>query len=189
MRRNSVRGLVLILLSLASLSVACGINTVSSTESETEEAKKPTVSPVENPRLVVGDTAIATDDGNTLVVRSYESSLSVKGAKPEPGSEFSAIDVEGCAVTSSGRDLMAIGPDAFTLRLQDGTRVKPEVFSDQDAPVKEPALQTMHTGGATCPQGFVTFQVPRGEKPDLIVFEEPFVSEMSVIAWKVPNER
>ena len=183
------QGLALILVLLASLSAACGIDTVSSTESETEEAKKPTVSPVENPKLVVGDPATTTEDGNTLTVRSYEPSLSVEGAKPRPGFEFSAIDVEGCAVTSSGRDLMAIGPNAFTLRLPDGTRLKPEGFSDQDAPVKEPALQTMHTGGGTCPQGFVTFQVPRGEKPDLVVFEEPFVPEMPLIAWKVSDER
>lgn len=178
---------------MASLSVACGINTVSSTEPETEAAKKPTtsptISPAENPKLVVGDTATTTEDGNTLTVRSYESSLTVEGAKPEPGSEFSAIDVEGCAMTSSGRDLMAIGPDAFTLRLQDGTRVKPDVFSDGDAPVKKPALQTMRTGGGSCPHGFVTFQIPRGERLNLVVFEEQFVSGMTTIAWKVSDGR
>lgn len=180
------RGLVLILLMLASLSAACGINPVSSTESETI---KLTNSPVENPKLALGDTATTTEDGNTLTVLSYESSLSVEGAKPEPGSEFSAIEVEGCAASSSGEDLMHIGPAAFTLRLSDGgPDVKPEIFGDKETIVKEPALHTTDPPPGSCNRGFVTFQTPRGTRPDLVSFEEQFVMEEPV-AWKVPSSQ
>lgn len=181
------RGLVLILLVLALLSASCGINTVSSTESET--TKKLTNSPVENPKLVLGDTATTTEDGNTLTVLSYESSLSVESAKPEPGFEFSAIEVEGCAGSSSGEDLMHIGPAAFTLRLSDGgPDVKPEIFDDEDATVRKPALHTTDPPPGSCNRGFVTFQTPRGARPDLVSFEEQFATGEMVVAWKVPSK-
>ncbi|CAN5715931.1 hypothetical protein BH24ACT22_BH24ACT22_20690 [soil metagenome] len=180
------RGLVLILLVLASLSTACSANPVSSIEAETT---KLTNSPVKNPKLVLGDTATTTEDGNTLTVLSYESSLSVEDAKPEPGYEFSVIEVEGCAGSSSGEDLMHIGPVAFTLRLsEDGSRVHPVVFDDEDATVKEPALHTTDPPPGSCNRGFVTFQVPQGAKPNLVVFEEEFVLDEPV-AWKVPSDQ
>lgn len=184
------RVLVLILLFVASLSVACGVNNVSSSKPKTGATKETTASSVENPKRVLGDTATTTEDGNTLTVLSYESPLTVKGANPKTGFEFSAIEVEGCASASSGRDLMHIGSTAFTLRLSDEIpSVHPVVFDDVDATVKEPALRTMDPPPGRCNRSFVTFQTPQGERPKFVVFEEEFVSEMPVIAWSVPKEQ
>ena len=39
-----------------------------------------------------------------------------------------------------------------------------------------------------CGSGLVTFQTPTGERPELVLYEEQFVSE-STIAWEVPKKR
>lgn len=180
-------GLVLVTLAVVSVSAACGPATAGSGRSEAEREHKFTVSEVKDPRLAVGDTATTTEEGNTLTVLSYESPLSVEGAKPDPGSAFSVIEVKGCDGPSSGRDLMARGPNAFTLRLPDGTHVQPEEFGEEMG-VKEPALGSMNPSPSGCERGFVTFQIPRDEKPELIVFDEQFVLKKAV-AWKVPAGR
>lgn len=177
----------LALVALASILAACDPGTVGTVESDSQDEHKITVSTMKNPRLVVGDTATTTDDGGTLVVLSYESPLSLEGVKADPGSVYSAIEVKGCDGPSSGRDLMSVGPNAFTLRLQDGTSVQPEGFGSE-MEVKRPALQSMNPPPSGCDRGFVTFQVPRNERPDLIVFEEQFVLK-SAIAWKIPASR
>lgn len=184
------RGFVLVmLLVLASISAACGSGAVGSgdPDASAETTHMPTTSTAENAGLTVGDQAVTNESGNKLTVYSYESPVSLQGAEPDPGFEFSAIDVEACNGPSAGRDLMQVGPNAFVLQLSDGTRVKPEVFSDADAKVKKPALQSMEVRGA-CDRGFVTFQTPRGERPDLVIFEEQFTTEVQAIEWTVPDE-
>ena len=159
------RRFVVVMLGLMALSAACGPATLGSSEVDgaTEESPKPTVSTAKDPTLVVGDTATTTEDGNKLTVHSYESPLSLGGSKPDPGSEFSAIEVEGCASPTSGRDLMHVGPVAFTLRMPDGTRVMPEVFANKDAEVEEPALQTMDAPPGKCDRGSSRIKQTRPE--------------------------
>ncbi len=185
------RGFVLVMLALVSMSAACGPGTADSAEPDTatEKAPKPTMSTAENPKLTVGDTAITTESGNKLTVHSYESPLSLEGSKPDPGFEFSAIDVEGCASQSSGDDLMHVGPNAFTLRLPDGTRIMPEAFTMPDAKVEDPALHTMDAGPGECDRGFVTFQTPRGQRPELVIFGEQFMGTHPDLAWEIPDEQ
>ncbi|MDQ3361371.1 MAG: hypothetical protein M3534_06830 [Actinomycetota bacterium] len=178
--------LVLITLALASLSVACDTSTTASTGSGAEE-EKITASPAKDPRLVLGDTATTAKNGTTLTVISYESPSMVKGAMPERGFEFSAIEVKGCAGPNSENSLMQIGPGAFAMRLPDGTRLQPEGFGEE-AKVKEPALQSMNPLPDECGRGFVTFQTPTGERPELVLYDEEFVLKNS-IAWKVPERR
>jgi len=82
---------------------------------------------------------------------------------------------------------MHIGPGAFALRLQDGTVLPPEEFGE-GAKIKEPALQSMNPLPGECGRGFVTFQTPTGERPELVLYEEQFVLK-DTIAWKVPEKR
>lgn len=179
--------LVLITLALVSLSAACGPSNVASTGSDGDGKHKVTSSPAKDPRLVLGDTATTADNGTTLAVLSYQSPVTVKGAEPNPGFEFSGIEVKGCAGPDSENSLMHIGPGAFALRLPDGARLQPEEFGE-DAKVKEPALQSMNPLPGECGRGFVTFQTPRDERPELVLYEEQFVLE-DTIAWKVPEKR
>jgi hypothetical protein len=179
--------LVLVTLALASLSVACDASTAASTGPDEDEKYKVTSSPARDPRLVLGDTATTADNGTTLTVLSYESPSAVKGARPERGFEFSGIEVKGCAGPDSENSLMHIGPGAFALRMPDGTRLQPEEFGEK-AKVREPALESMNPGPGECGRGFVTFQTPTGERPELVLYEEQFVLE-DLIAWKVPEKR
>ena len=179
--------LVLISLALMSLSAACGPSSAATAGSDADGKRKVTSSPAKDPRLVLGDTATTADNGTTLAVLSYESPVTVKVAKPGRGFGFSGIEVKGCAGPDSENSLMHIGPGAFALRLQDGAVLQPEEFGE-DAKVKEPALQSMNPLPGECGRGFVTFQTPTGERPELVLYEEQFVLE-NTIAWKVPEKR
>ena len=179
--------LVLVALALVSLSAACGPESAASAGADADEKHKVTASPVEDPTLVVGDTATTAGNGTTLAVLSYESPTTVKSAKPERGHEFSGIEVKGCAGESSENSLMQIGPGAFVLRLADGTRLPPEGLGDGEK-VKEPALQSMNPLPGECDRGFVTFQTPLGERPEFLLYDEEFVLK-NTIAWKVPQGR
>ena len=179
--------LLLVTLALVSLSAAWGPGNPASTGSDADGKHKITSSPARDPRLVLGDTATTADNGTTLAVLSYESPVTVKDTEPDRGFEFSGIEVKGCAGPDSENSLMHIGPDAFVLRLPDGDRLQPEEFGGK-AKVKEPALESMNPLPGECGRGFVTFQTPKGERPELVLYEEQFVLE-DTIAWKVPKKR
>jgi hypothetical protein len=179
--------LVLITLALVSLSAACGPSNVATAGSDADGEHEITLSPAEDPQLVLGDTATTADNGTTLAVLSYESPVTVKNAKPDRGFEFSSIEVKGCAGPDSENSLMHIGPGAFALRLQNSSRLQPEEFGE-DAKGKEPVLQSMYPLPGECGRGFVTFQTPTGERPELVLYDEQFVLE-DTIAWKVPEKR
>src|SRR4028119_1254923 len=159
--------LVLIALALVSLSAACGSSTAATAGADADGKHKVTSSPAKDPTLVLGDTATTADNGTTLAVFSYESPVTVKGAKPDRGFEFSGIEVKGCAGPDSENSLMHIGPAAFALRLQDGAVLQPEEFGE-DAKVKEPALQSMNPLPGECGRGFVTLHTPTGERPGVV---------------------
>ena len=179
--------LVLITLALVSLSAACGPSNAARAGSDADGKHKVTSSPAKDPRLVLGDTATTADNGTTLTVLSYESPVTVKNAKPDRGFEFSSIEVKGCAGPDSENSLMHIGPGAFALRLQDSARLQPEEFGE-DAKVREPALQGMNPLPGECGRGFVTFQTPTGERPELVLYDEQFVLE-DTIAWRATEKR
>ncbi len=179
--------LVLVTLALVSLSAACGPGAAAEDSGGGEDGPKVTVSPPEDPQLVVGDGATTSSNGTTLAVLSYESPLTVEGARPERGFEYAGIEVKGCAGSDSEQSLMHLGPDAFVLRMMGGFRVHPEGFADE-AKVKQPALQGMNPLPGECDRGFVTFQTRKGERPDLVLYEEQFVDK-AAIAWKVPAPR
>lgn len=178
--------LVLVTLALVSLSAACDTSTAASTGSDADEKRKITASPAKDPRLVLGDTATTASNGTTLAVLSYESPVTVD-AEPDRGFEFSGIEVKGCAGPDSENSLMHIGPGAFVLRMPDGASLQPEEFGEK-AKVREPALQSMNPLPGECGRGFVTFQTPTGERPELVLYDEQFVLK-STIAWKVPEKR
>lgn len=171
--------LVVIALALAPLAVACG------QAGSAEKEYRVTSSPARDPSLVVGDRATTASNGTTLAVLSYKSPLTVEGTKPRPGFEFSGIEVKGCAGASSENSLMHIGPDAFALRMPGGADLAPEDFGDR-VNVEGPALQSMNPLPGECGRGLVAFQTPRDERPDLVLYDEQFVLEKTIV-WKVPS--
>ncbi len=181
-------GLVPIVLLLASVLMACDPGPVNEVGAEAEAAKKPTHSPVESPRLVVGDTAILEESSQTeLTVYSYESPLTpTESEEPEPGFEFSAAEVEGCASSTSFRDPMIITPNAFSLRLADGGTVLPEESVEEAPGGRKPVLRSMDPSPGECERGYVIYETPKGESAELVVFEDS-LTETQAIAWKVQD--
>ncbi len=183
-------GLIPIVLLLASILMACDPGPVNEVGAEAETAKKPTHSPVESPRLVVGDTAVLEESSQTeLTVYSYESPLPPRGPEePEPGFEFSAAEVEGCASLASLRDPMIITPSAFTLRLPGGDTVLPEEITGEGPGGRKPVLQSMDPSPGECERGYVIYETPKDETASLVVFEDT-LTETQAIAWKVSDTR
>ncbi len=181
--------LVLVSLLLVPVLGGCSFAGGGSTAAGTAEASGQPAT--ENAELVVGDTATTTEDGNTLTVFSCESPLPPTNSS-EPGLDFdfSAIEVEGCASSSSGRNLMHVGSPAFVLQMPDGDRILP-VKEAQETGVKEAVLETVDPVSDQCERGFVVFQTPRGERPEFVVFEEQFKTEREAppIRWAVPGEQ
>jgi hypothetical protein len=146
-----------------------------------EEEPPPEPEPEPEPRvasaptsLVLGDTE-ATDLGNELTVLSYEQPLPTEQYfEPEPGFEYAAIDVEGCAGSGSETSL---NPYSFTLQMRDNTRLQ------SDVPIAEPPLNAVTLPPGDCVRGYVTFRVPEGETPRYVVFDESF----DPIKWSVDS--
>lgn len=135
--------------------------------------------------LDIGETATTTKAGNMLTVHSYESSLRPAGSsRPEPGYEFSAIEAEGCASLATENYRMFVGPSGFALHMPDGTHLQPDVRME-DMTVREPALMSAEPGLGECRRGFVVFQTPEGERPELVTFEDPLTTETPVVMWKL----
>lgn len=181
------RGSVLVVLVLVSILSACGGPVGQDSASGT--TRKLTVSPAENPSLVVGDAATITESGNMLTVHSYAVSVaSMESLQPEAGFEFTTIEAEGCSSLSSGDDAMTITPNAFTLKLADGTVVLPETVEGRYMAAREPALQTMDPEPGSCSRGFITYQTPRHEKPEIVTFEDTLTTEMSAVSWRISDK-
>lgn len=186
--RTPYARLGLIVLLLASVLMACDPGPVEEVGADPKPAKKPTHSPVESPRLVVGDSAILGETQTELTVFSYETSLPSTGdTKPEPGFEFSAAEVAGCASSSSSGDPMIITPNAFSLRLPNGDTVLPEEIEGKGPGERKPVLMSMDPSPGECERGYVVFETPKGEGADLVVFEDTLTATRA-IAWKVSED-
>ena len=189
------RGLVLLALVLMPILGACGPQGGGSAET-TDVTVTEKVPGSEGPQdsgkgviaLDLGETATTTKAGNRLTVLSYESSVPpAASSRPEPGYEFSVVEAEGCASQATENYRMYVGPAGFTLQMPDGTRLRPDVRME-DMTVKEPALMSTEPVLGECLRGFVVFQTPEGERPELVIFEDPLTTETPVIEWKLPDE-
>ncbi len=122
--------------------------------------------------FVVGETA-STDVGNEITVHSYEYVPPTDIWQPEPGFEFAATDIEGCA-SPNLEGSAGFNPYDFGLQMPDNTRLDPDIG------VKEPTLNDTTLTPGDCVRGFVTFQVPQGETPSYVIF-----TGSSIIKWAV----
>ena len=189
------RGLVLLALVMVPMLGACGPGIGGSAETTAAKVteKVPGSEGPEGTRkgtiaLAVGETATTTKAGNMLTVHSYESPVAPAGSsRPEPGHEFSAVEAEGCASQATENYRMVVGPSGFALEMPDGARLRPDVRME-NMTVKEPALMSAEPGLGECRRGFDVFQTPEGERPELVIFEDPLTTETPVVTWKVPTE-
>jgi len=105
----------------------------------------------------------ATVPGGTVTVYSYEqpaTGISQYITPQTPGSEFSAVDAEMCATGSAG--LYASSGD-IGLQFPDNTE-------RQSTYGKQPDLSGRQLGAGDCTRGWVTFEVPRGQRPSVVTY-------------------
>jgi len=142
----------------------------------------------EGPELALGDTFATSEAGNDMTVLSYESPLpGVESSRPDPGFEFSAVEIEGCASRDPDNYRMLVGPGSFSLQMPDGVRVQPEAGRDATR-VTERALETMEPVLGGCERGLIVFQTPEGERPELVLFRDQFTADAMSAGWTIPEK-
>ena len=142
----------------------------------------------EGPELTLGETFTTSGAGNEMTVLSYESPLpGVESSRPDPGFEFSAIEIEGCASRDPDNYRMLVGPGSFSLQMPDGARVQPVAGGDATR-VTERALETMEPVLGGCERGLIVFQTPEGERPELVLFRDQFTTDAMSAGWIIPEE-
>jgi len=114
--------------------------------------------------------------GDSVKVYSYAPDISPSNpfSKAQPGTSFSAIDVDGCA-GGQRRDAGVVNPFEFTLLMPDGSRVQTSI------PVKDPGLNVVPLDPGACIRGFVTFETPSGATPKAVVLE----AGGTTVTWRV----
>ena len=140
--------------------------------------------------FIVNDSANAADDltvnalltgaggltktgaGNLVTVFSFAST--VKGTrKPASGTVFAAADVEACAGPHAP-------PRTGVFRAQFALQTPDQTGWHSVDPVKEPALKDMLLKSNQCERGWISFQLPSGQKPRFIV-----LLSSDIVKWQV----
>jgi hypothetical protein len=123
--------------------------------------------------VVAMGKAAKTAVGNTVVVRSYVSPV-VSSKAAGPGLIYAAADVEACAGPDASSQT-GVARNLFAVQTQDQTG-----WPSVD-PVKQPALRATYLAPNKCERGWVTFQVPKAQKPLFVV-----LLASAVVKWKIP---
>lgn len=121
---------------------------------------------------------IAFPSGFEVTVHSYSSPVKAEGNeywrwKPDEGKRFAVVDVEGCAGNNLGDEERYLNPFDFSLQMPDNTRIVPTMS------VVDPALGHTDLLPGDCVRGLVTFQVPKGQRPSHVRFDQIWPEEMA----------
>lgn len=112
--------------------------------------------------FAIGDR-VETGLGNFVTLHAYQQPIPPgEYWTPARGQEFAAADVEFCLGSAEGQT--AIGPADFELQMGDNTRRAGAIAA------REPALHYTEIGGpGDCVRGWVTYEVPAGERPAFLL--------------------
>jgi hypothetical protein len=105
----------------------------------------------------------ATVPGGKVTVYGYEqpaSGLNRYQTPQQPNSEFSAVDAQVCATGASGLDANSFD---FRLQFSDNSQREPSYG-------KEPALNSTKVATGDCLRGWITFEVPAGQRPGFVLY-------------------
>lgn len=137
-------------------------------DTTTTTASVSTIAP--DPDAIAIGSPFTTDEGNTVTVRSFEQPVSGEVVGASAGREFAAVEAEVCA----GRRSARVSPARFILEAADGSRYARSYFGP-----KEPAFPDGPVMAKQCVQGWVSFEVPEGERPRYVVFDGSSVGRWS----------
>ncbi|MFK0108275.1 hypothetical protein [Streptomyces sp. NPDC091217] len=104
------------------------------------------------------------------------------GVADFPDPEWAVLEVRTCADADSTNVIVAQSP--WTLRLADGTRVKPLALSGYGVPGPAYPVSGAAVGPGDCLRGKLTFGLARGSRPDRIVYD---VERRPAVTWAVPR--
>lgn len=85
-------------------------------------------------------------------------------AQPSAGMQFYAADVEACA-TAGGKGF-SLSPYEFEFQMPDNTRATAVIGW------QEPALNHTELARGECVRGWITLEVPTGQTPAFLIYEE-----------------
>lgn len=130
--------------------------TAASGEATTTEAERKT--------FEIGDR-VETARGNFLTLHAYEQPVPpAPFLEPDPGQEYGAVDMEFCAVVEPlAGSMYRVNPGDWELVMADNTRRTFEMSA------KEPALHHTEVAVGDCLRGWITYQVPQGERPAFLI--------------------
>jgi hypothetical protein len=125
-------------------------------------------------RVSRGET-VTLPSGLAVTAHSYSPSVQSDNEflQPEAGKKFVAIDVEGCAGSGLGDGEGSLNPFDFSLQMPDNTRIGPTM------PVVDPALHHADLLPGECVRGLVSFQVPKGQRPSYVRFDQIWPEEVA----------
>jgi len=137
-----------------------------------------TTTPTRPTTNLVGDTLKETPSGRTVTLLTYDqpwTSTDKYGfVKPADGKEFATIDLKGCAGPAD--DPRGFNPFDFTLAMSDSTRIETAIVG------RDPSLHSAPLQANDCIRGWVTFEVPAGQRPVAVVY----TSGRNSAKWVVP---
>lgn len=114
-------------------------------------------------------------------VVSYRQPVRIRYSDPHDfqGSQFAVADVRVCIV-KSGEGKVLVSPESWLLEYSDGTSVE---WSGLTGAIEReyPADKSLRTG--RCARGRVIFAVPRGGKPERIVYSPGGADAESTLEW------
>jgi hypothetical protein len=93
-------------------------------------------------------------------------------SRPGANARLFAIDVEACATS----DKLDISPGEFELQLDDNTRAERSIASHK------PELHSTTVAPGDCLRGFVTYDVPNGRTPTMVMSED---FSGTILRWKL----
>ncbi|MGW4907092.1 hypothetical protein [Streptomyces sp. NPDC004270] len=99
-----------------------------------------------------------------------------------PDSEWAVLEVKTCADADSTNVIVAQSP--WTLRLQDGTDVKPLGLRGYGVPAPTYPVTAGTVRPGECLRGKITFGMPKGSRPDRVVYD---VQRRPAVTWSVPR--
>lgn len=133
---------------------------------------KPTSSPSVQAKIVPMGTKVETAAGNTVIAYSFASPI---GKPPSADKIYVAADVEACGGPNASKTPTGVQRALFDVETPD-TTAWPSVGG-----VKKPTLKPAFLRPNKCERGWVTFIVPKADKPLYVVF-----LSSTLVKWKIP---
>lgn len=132
----------------------------------TTRATLPTTTTTRPTDYAMGSTLTITPGDHKVTVYTYKAPVTSDNrfTQPKAGFIFAAVDIQQCAGSGGDR----FGPNRFDweLAMPDNTRLK------AGSTVVEPQLGSSPLAPGDCIRGWVSFEVPTGDTPRHVVYNE-----------------